>query len=251
MGSKIILITYLSSDLNSVKPYEEISIAECGEPLISIPLEKFAVELPHPYERLGAEYGSSSPYCLREGVVNALVEAQSLLDRLCPQWKLKLYDAYRPIGVQQFMVNYTFNWLLTQKNWQEKEISPQQRQMLWEKVYQFWASPSLDPLTPPPHSTGAAIDITLIDGEGNTVDMGGSIDELSTRSNPEYYANSSLALEKQYHTHRQLLNRVMTEVGFCRHPREWWHFSLGDRMWAWLKNQEKQDDLFVARYGRI
>jgi D-alanyl-D-alanine dipeptidase len=234
-----------------VKSYEEITIAECGEPLIPIPLEKFAVELPHPYEKLGAEYGSYSPYCLRQGVVASLIEAQSLLDRYRPQWKLKIYDAYRPLTIQQFMVNYTFNSLLAAKSWQDKEISPQQRQILWEKVYQFWAPPSLDLRTPPPHSTGSAIDLTLVDGQGKTVDMGGKIDELSVRSTPEYYANSSSPLEKTYHEHRQLLDRVMTEAGFYRHPREWWHFSLGDRMWAWLKNQEKQADLFIARYGRV
>jgi D-alanyl-D-alanine dipeptidase len=237
--------------IDFVKPYAEIPIVECGEPSMAIPLEKFAVELPHPYAKLGAEYGGSSPYCLRQGVVAALLEAQSSLDRLYPQWKLKIFDAYRPIEVQKFMVNYTFNSLLVQNSWQESEISPQQRQMLWEQVYQLWAAPSLDPRTPPPHSTGGAIDLTLIDEFGNTIDMGGEIDELSPRSHPEYYAHSSLPLEQKYNQHRQLLDRVMTEAGFCRHPREWWHFSLGDRMWAWLKNQEIDRDLFVARYGRV
>ena len=97
-----------------MKPYQKIIIQECGEPLIAIPLEKFAVELPHPYEKLGAEYGEKSPYYLRKRVVQALVTAQLLLEKIHPGWKIKIYDAYRPLGVQQFMVDYTFNSLLSQ-----------------------------------------------------------------------------------------------------------------------------------------
>ena len=59
-----------------MKPYQNIPIEDCGEPLISIPLEKFAIQLPHPYEKLGAEYGDKSPYCLRQGVLEALEMAQ-------------------------------------------------------------------------------------------------------------------------------------------------------------------------------
>ncbi|WP_353813074.1 M15 family metallopeptidase [Moorena sp. SIO1G6] len=40
------------------------------------------------------------------------------------------------------------------------------------------------------------------------------------------------------HHHRQLLKNLMYSAGFRCHPREWWHFCLGDQMWAWLRNQE-------------
>ena len=52
----------------------------------------------------------------------------------------------------------------------------------------------------------------------------------------------------------------MTNAGFKRHPGEWWHFSLGDQMWAWLHNQEYEDNVAIAhstvaepiaRYGRV
>jgi D-alanyl-D-alanine dipeptidase len=64
-----------------VKPYQTIPIQDCGEPLIPIPLEKFAVEIPHPYEKLGADYQGNSPYYLRQTVVESLMKAQDYLHR--------------------------------------------------------------------------------------------------------------------------------------------------------------------------
>ncbi|VEP15028.1 D-alanyl-D-alanine dipeptidase [Hyella patelloides LEGE 07179] len=234
-----------------MKPYQKILIRECNEPLIPIPLEKFAVELPHPYEKLGAEYGQRSPYCLRQGVVEALEMAQFFLGTSHPGWKLKIYDAYRPVGVQQFMVDYTFDLLLKKHHLTPSTVSAQQRQNIWEQVYQLWAVPSIEKELPPPHSTGAAIDLTLVNSYNNVIDMGGEIDELSERSHPNYYQKSKQLVEQQYHRHRQLLNQVMTLAGFMRHPGEWWHFSLGDQMWAWLHNQQHPENILQARYGRI
>lgn len=234
-----------------MKPYQQIPIEECGEPLVPIPLEQFAVELPHPYVQLGAEYGDKSPYCLRQGVIEALLKAQFLLGKRHREWKLKIYDAYRPVGVQQFMVDYTFNSLIKKQGVREKKLSALQRQALWDQVYQFWAAPSLNIATPPPHSTGAAIDLTIIDEKGNTLDMGGEIDEISPRSHPDFYASGRDLQQQQYQRSRQLLHRVMTNAGFYRHPEEWWHFSFGDQMWAWQHNQEHSDKVAIARYGRV
>lgn len=234
-----------------MKPYQKVPIQECNEPLIQIPLEKFAVEFPHPYETLGAEYGGISPYSLRSGVVEALETAQSLLETIRAGWKIKIYDAYRPIGVQQFMVDYTFETLLKKQNPNPARVSPQEKQKIWQQVYQFWAAPNIDRKMPPPHSTGAAVDVTLTNSSGQTIAMGGEIDEIHERSVPNYYLKSDRLEELQYHRHRQLLDQVMTHAGFLRHPNEWWHFSLGDQMWAWLHNQKHPEQNAIARYGRL
>ncbi|MEM9152610.1 MAG: M15 family metallopeptidase, partial [Cyanobacteria bacterium P01_F01_bin.3] len=91
-----------------MKPYQKVPIEECGEALLPIPLDQFSVVSPHPYEALGAPYGNRSPYFLREGVLYKLLEAQSALKKKRPGWQLQIFDAYRPIPVQQFMVDYTF-----------------------------------------------------------------------------------------------------------------------------------------------
>ncbi|MGF1497608.1 MAG: M15 family metallopeptidase [Elainellaceae cyanobacterium] len=252
------------------KPHYQIPIDDCGDPLQPIPLEVFAVEAPHPYVRLGAPYGDRSPYYLRQGVLTALQMAQARLQQQRPGWRIQIFDAYRPIAVQQFMVDYTFQQQLQARGLAAHNLSELQQQALWDEVYQFWAVPSADPATPPPHSTGAAVDVTLVDAAGAIADMGSPIDEVSPRSYPDFYApgfpgpklgRAAPAISppdgvgegdrQRFHQHRELLHHIMAQAGFRRHPQEWWHFSLGDQMWAWLENQEHPGRGAVARYGSV
>jgi zinc D-Ala-D-Ala dipeptidase len=229
-----------------MKPYQQIAIAECGEALVQIPIEIFAIESPHPYQLLGATYAEMSPYYLRQSVLDSLIAAQKYLQSKHPGWRIQIFDAYRPVAVQQFMVDYTFNQVIAAQKLDIAGLSVAESERIWQQVYQIWAVPSLNPLTPPPHSTGAAIDITLVDSTGKVVDMGSPIDELSARSHPDYFANSDLLEHQQYHRDRLLLREVMEFAGFARHPGEWWHFCQGDQMWAWLSINP-----VVARYGRV
>ncbi len=234
-----------------MKAYCKIQIIECGEPLSPIPLEHFVIENPPPYQKLGANYQGRSPYFLRQGVIKALLKAQTKLDQLHPGWKIKIFDAYRPLEVQQFMVDYTFDTVLQKRGLDREKLSEQEKEDIYQEVYQMWAVPSHNLHTPPPHSTGAAVDITLVNEQGKVVDMGGEIDELSVRSHPNYYGDRTIPEAEKYHQLRQLLNEIMTSAGFRRHPGEWWHFCLGDQMWAWLNNQENPHSQVTARYGRV
>ena len=249
-----------------MKPYQRIPILDCKEALIPIPLAKFAIASPHPYQKLGAPYGKKTPYYLRQGVVERLTLAQRFLQQKCPGWRIQIVDAYRPIEVQQFMVDYTFAQLLAQRGLTEQTLIASEREGIWQEVFQFWATPSTDPMTPPPHSTGAAIDVTLVSHQNQVVDMGSPIDEVSPRSIPDYFAPTSFSPDDpiaspdtlisgdrtlHFHQNRQLLREIMHRAGFRQHPNEWWHFSWGDQLWAWQMNRESTDTMLVARYGRI
>ncbi|MEA5419572.1 M15 family metallopeptidase [Spirulina sp. CCNP1310] len=234
-----------------LKPYQSLPIQDCGEPLVAIPLTEFSTETPPPYARLGADYGDQSPYCLRAGVLAALQDAQANLRRIEPGWSLHIFDAYRPLAVQQFMVDYTYGELLKGRSLSPDALSNAQQADLWQEVYQFWAAPNPDPATPPPHSTGAALDLTLINALGELVPMGGEIDEISVRSHPDYYAHPQNDREQTYGDHRQLLRDAMAAAGFRQHPNEWWHFSQGDQLWAWLNQQSDPTGEYLARYGRV
>ena len=231
-----------------MKPYLQVEIEECGEPLVPIPLKEFAVVTPHPYEVLGAPYGDRSPYWLRQSVVAALQQAQRQLHKTHPDWRIQVFDAYRPIPVQQFMVDYTAQELAQQRGRVLVDLPEAAKQTLLEEVYQFWALPSHNSKTPPPHSTGAAIDITLVDSTGQPVDMGSPIDEVSARSHPDHFQKFADPNSQIFHHHRSLLRHCMISAGFQQHPNEWWHFSSGDQLWAWLIAQATGSPR-TARYG--
>lgn len=131
------------------------------------------------------------------------------------------------------MIEHTYQQLLLDKGLSPRAVSASKRQALLSQVYQFWAPSSSNPQTPPPHSTGAAVDVTLTDASGEAIDMGSPIDELSSRSYPNYFATSADS-QQQYHHSREQLSVLLSAVGFQRHPHEWWHFSYGDQLWAWL-----------------
>ncbi|HEY9629778.1 MAG TPA: M15 family metallopeptidase [Coleofasciculaceae cyanobacterium] len=243
-----------------MKPYQQIAIVACHEPLLPILPDWFALETPHPYLKLGAPYGDKSPYYLRQTVLERLHQAQAGLQQAHPGWRIQIFDAYRPLAVQQYMVDYTFAETVRAEGLALEHLTEVQRQSILAQVYQFWAAPSSNPNTPPPHSTGAAVDVTLINAAGEAIDMGSPIDEMSPRSHPDYFAarleqsEGGAALESDralFHTHRQILKSAMTSAGFRQHPGEWWHFSWGDQLWAWLMCQENPAAAATARYGAI
>ncbi|MEO0942170.1 MAG: M15 family metallopeptidase [Cyanobacteria bacterium J06642_12] len=231
------------------KPYHSIPIAECGDPLQDLPAG-FPRLQPHPYVAVGADYGGASPFVLRQAVVAKLEAAQQFVRQHQPSWTLLVFDAFRPIAVQRYMVQHTYRQLLSDRHLQPETLTPQQREAVMSEVLEFWAIPSENPATPPPHSTGAAIDLTLADAQGKAIDMGSPIDEISERSHPYHFRESSCPEDQQFHHHRTLLFDAMEAAGFIGHPNEWWHFSYGDQIWAWQR-QERFGETQCAIYGAI
>jgi len=227
-----------------LKPYQAIPIAECNQPLVTI-TDMITID-PHPYMSLGAPYGDRSPFLVRQGILEKLQTAQSYLQEIRPDYQIAIFDAYRPIAVQQFMVDYSLTQLAESKGLVTNNMTETEKAALMSEVLKFWALPNHDPKMPPPHSTGAAVDVTFYHIDTHTeVDMGSPIDEISDRSLPDYFASFRNAQAVGFDRDRQLLNQVMSHSGFQRHPNEWWHFSYGDQLWAWLSNQE------VAIYGGV
>jgi len=232
----------------AARPWHPIPIADCREPLIPLPPQLLRLT-PHPYETLGAPYGDQqSPFLLRQGVVDRLLQAQDALQTLQPGWRLAIFDGWRPIAVQQFMVTHTIQQLCVEQG-VDAGVPSADLNRITAEVGRFWAPPSQDPATPPPHSTGAAVDLTLADGTGLPLPMGGAIDAIGPVSEPDHYAQRAAAEPDGeaagWNRNRQLLARVMAAAGFARHPNEWWHFSVGDQLWAWLSQAPS------ARYGRV
>ncbi len=216
-----------------MRPWSPIPIEECGEPLQDLPREFLRME-PHPYMALGAPYGASgNPFQLRQGVVQRLLKAQQRLSDHDPSLRLSIFDAWRPIAVQAFMVEHSIADLCHERG--VELMSGDAFDRVVADVGRFWAAPSRDPATPPPHSTGAAVDLTLSSSEGTPLEMGGEIDAIGAISEPEHYAGQEDPDARCWHQRRQLLADVMDASGFAQHPNEWWHYSFGDQLWAWRK----------------
>jgi D-alanyl-D-alanine dipeptidase len=184
-------------------------------------------------------------------VIERLLQAQRLLQDRSPGDRLAIFDAWRPLAVQRFMVAYAIAEECQRRGVEPHQPSPE-LDAVEQEVGRFWAPPSDDPATPPPHSTGAAVDLTLAGPDGTPLDLGSPIDAIGPVSEPDHFAvvareasdprlRSQAALFQQ---RRDRLAAVMLEVGFAQHPNEWWHFSHGDQLWAWRTGHHQ------AIYGR-
>lgn len=229
------------------RPWHPIPIEDCGEPLLDLPPTLLRLE-PHPYASLGAPYGEGmGPFRLRQGVIARLLAAQATLRQRRPDWCLAIFDAWRPVAVQRFMVAHAIG-----EECRQRGLDPAAGGAAVEAVVRdvgrFWAPPSTDPTTPPPHSTGAAVDLTLAEAGGPPLEMGGAIDAIAAVSEPDHYEGAARMQPRseaaEWHRRRCLLAEVMAAAGFCRHPNEWWHFSHGDQLWAWRSGAAR------AIYGR-
>jgi zinc D-Ala-D-Ala dipeptidase len=239
--------------LVKVKPYSHVPIVECHEKLVEIPPKRFGRILPHAYEAAGAPYGSQSPWIVRESVLAALEKATDLLADKHTDLHLCLFDAYRPLAVQEFMVAREWHLACWEFGFDVNALTDDQKEKVEEKVFHLWSIPSKDPRSPPPHSTGAALDLTLQDAKGQVLDMGCPIDENSPRAAPDYFMRREGG--KIFHERRQILREVMQMAGFVQHQHEWWHFSLHDQYWVWgrhgFPDEKTAARLPPARYGRI
>lgn len=234
-----------------MRPWNSIPIRDCAEPLSPLPPQLWRLQ-PHPYTLLGAPYGPKGcPFRLREGVIERLLLAQATLESQAAGWRLAIFDGWRPLAVQHFMVEHAIAELCAARQLDRHRPSGGLEQVIAD-VARFWANPSADPATPPPHSTGAAVDLTLADAAGQPLAMGSPIDAIGAVSEPNHFAQVAAASTNpaerlqalEWHRRRQLLAAAMQAAGFEQHPNEWWHFSWGDQMWAWRSGSA------LAHYGR-
>jgi D-alanyl-D-alanine dipeptidase len=80
-----------------------------------------------------------------------------------------------------------------------------------------------DPRRGSPHSRGAAVDLTLVDGAGRDLDMGTGFDAFTPRSH-----HGALDITAEAQRNRALLLGLMTSAGWDFYRNEWWHYQLFD-----------------------
>jgi D-alanyl-D-alanine dipeptidase len=154
---------------------------------------------------------------LRAGLIDRLIKAQRIVSNLFDGGVLDVVYGYRSLDVQT-------------KKYQEIKTKLQpdyKNDDLNEAVHRFIAAPDVAG-----HPTGGAVDVRVLDGNSNEIDMGTKAHELVKDS---YVLNPFIS--KTAWLNRQKLRQAMTSVGFAPFDGEWWHFSYGDQEWASYYNK--------------
>ncbi|TCO16582.1 D-alanyl-D-alanine dipeptidase [Kribbella steppae] len=97
------------------------------------------------------------------------------------------------------------------------------------------ASRFVSPVEIAPHVAGAAVDLTLIGAHG-PLDLGTPIDATPEESDGACFFEAA-NISREARTNRSLLADVLTAAGLVNYPTEWWHWSFGDRYWAYLEDR--------------
>ncbi|WP_081084422.1 D-alanyl-D-alanine dipeptidase [Burkholderia territorii] len=107
-------------------------------------------------------------------------------------YRLKIFDAYRPIEAQ---------WIL------------------WNLMPD--AAYVANPVEGSHHNRGIAVDLTLVDLNGEELDMGTNFDAMTKGSHHLYDG-----LPQRVQRNRAMLLGIMLASGFTHMPTEWWHYQL-------------------------
>jgi D-alanyl-D-alanine dipeptidase len=149
-----------------------------------------------------AMYQGLTKAWLHPDAAKKLVNAQKNLRQLHPDYALLVYDAARPMAIQQRM---------------------------WEHVQ---GTANVYYVSNPKgkggrHNYGMAVDVTILDGAGFPLPMGTLFDYFGEEANTDKEEALLKAgrINRAEYQNRQLLRRVMRQAGFTSVTSEWWHFN--------------------------
>lgn len=217
--------------LKSPMGWREVRIHECAERLVPLStLDPDRIVVDARYYKEGYPHATKECYA-RETVARLLCEASKALP---PRWKIVVFDAWRPLAVQQQL----FERYKTKLRSDYPEATDD---ALIHEAQKYVSLPSSNPASPSPHVTGGAIDLSVSDDNHRNLEMGTEFDSFDDRSHTAYY-QSKLEREGElapqeliWLRNRSALFHILTRVGFTNYPQEWWHFDYGNQFWARIK----------------
>jgi len=139
----------------------------------------------------GTQLYPSARLWLHRDTAGALSRVQA--DLAARGLALKIFDAYRPLSVQQRMWD-----LIRDERYVSNPAKNRGR-----------------------HTRGTAVDVTLVDAKGGPLDMPTDFDDFTDRAHADYPGVT--ADQKR---NRSVLAAAMSRHGFVPYPFEWWHFDL-------------------------
>lgn len=131
---------------------------------------------------------------LQKGTLEKLMKANK--EFLKEGFRLKIWDAYRPISVQKIFFDKVPN-------------------------ESFVANPYKGQGSV--HNSGFAVDVTLVDMDGEEVEMPTGFDDFSEKA-----SRNSTEMTEEAAKNMKLLTDVLVKNGFNTINSEWWHYNDAD-----------------------
>jgi D-alanyl-D-alanine dipeptidase len=209
--------------LMSDRRVTDLPVVESGERLIDLrPLRVLRLDT-----RLADPDGAYAH--LRHSVVDRLVAAQTLLPR---GLRLLIVEGYRPMALQRrYFDEYCARLRADHPQWPEERVR--------EQASRYIAPPEVAP-----HVAGAAADLTLSTDGGVELPMGTEVNAAPEDCDNVCYTTAT-GIPPQAAENRRTLVAALTAVNLVNYPTEWWHWSYGDRYWAF------ESGAVAACYGPV
>lgn len=180
-------------------------------------------------------YGNLIP--IRKTVYEKLISASKKLKKVNPNYKLIVVYGFRDLKMQEKYFNEILESI---KNNFSNQID------MYEYIHEKIAVPEVSG-----HPTGGAVDIEIFDISKNQVlDFGTEIHDWDTTDT--YYISNNISDTAK--KNRKLLRDIMLEENFAPYDGEWWHFSYGDKEWAFyykkniaLYDQKNADEVYSKK----
>jgi D-alanyl-D-alanine dipeptidase len=208
-----------------------VPIKDNREPMIDLNKQSVIALGPSPEIPNNTDYTK-----MRESVYKKLVKAQSLLPKglhFC------LYEGYRSLQLQKALFDERMTKIRNQHpGWSKEQLFNETIKMV-SPVVNLDGTHNI-----PAHSTGGAIDVYLVNEKGEAVDMGIHPKDWMSDTSGVLSLTNSQEISREAKKNRHIMSHVLEAVGFINYPTEYWHWSYGDRYWAY--HQDKPYALYAT-----
>lgn len=205
-------------------PKQTIEIGYINSHFVKVE-ERDGIFLEMKYPKMGMQYAEKD-CLLRKDVYENLLLAQ---EKLPEGYHLKIWDAWRPFLLQRELYETYYSQIV--KTFGIENLSEEEKVAV---VRKYVSVPVKSTYEYPVHTSGGAIDVTLVDDGGKELDMGTTFDEMVPAAQTNFFENKGYERIK---ANRRILYNTMISAGFTNLPSEWWHYDFGDRYWAFYKGK--------------
>jgi D-alanyl-D-alanine dipeptidase len=208
-------MTKRNSLVEPIRELNKITIRDDGEPLVKLNgLDHRIIVLPN------WRTGDPQQLFARRKVAQMLQKAASYLPK---GHTLGVFSAFRSIEEQERIYRRVY------RRFKRRHLNAP-KNILRRLTNRFVHPPDIQ--TPPGHSTGGAVDLTILGPDGKELNMTKPF-KWRTPKSRSVAATYAPGLSEEARKNREMLIKIMTRVGFTNYAGEWWHWSYGDSCWAW------------------